>query len=444
MKTPIADFLREYSRAENLRFHMPGHKGRGGEISASDITEVSGADSLYEAAGIIKESESLAGEIFGATTFYSTEGSSLSIRAMLYLSLVCSDKKVKKPTILAGRNAHKTFISAAALLGFEVEWLTGCDSSYLCAPISAKEIADVLDEASEPPIALYLTSPDYLGNTLDIKEISEVCHARGVLLLVDNAHGAYLKFLEKSRHPIDLGADMCTDSAHKTLPALTGAAYLHISRALPQIFADTAKDALALFGSTSPSYLILSSLDELNALLADGFSEKLASHIENLDEIRLSLKNDGYTLFGDEPMKITIFAKDRGYTGKELAALLSDAKIVPEFFDKDFLVLMPTPSNTDEELFALRDALLKVKARKRIEERAPRLSLPRRVCSIREAMLSPAETVSLNEAVGRVLARATVSCPPAVPIAVPGEMIDENTLPVFKYYGTEKITVIKN
>lgn len=443
MKTPIADFLRAYSSEDRKRFHMPGHKGHGDAMRALDITEVDGADSLYSADGIIKESERIASEIFGAKSFYSTEGSSLAIRAMLYLATLRFDKKSKKPTILAGRNAHKVFISAAAMLDFEVEWISGEGASYLSCPITSAEVALALDSLDTLPVAVYLTSPDYLGNMLDISAIAEVCHERGVLLLVDNAHGSYLKFLKDSRHPIDLGADMCTDSAHKTLPALTGSAYLHISRSLPDVYARCAKDALALFGSTSPSYLILASLDELNATLASTFKDELSALICKLDGLKGELLTHGYTLAGDEPMKITISAKSYGYTGYELAAELAGARIIPEFYDNDFLVLMPTPSNTDEELSALSDALLAIPQRCEIKITAPALHTPERVCSIREAMLSPSEVVDLHLAVGRTLAVATVACPPAVPIAVPGEIIDEDTVRVFEYYKTEKLTVIK-
>ena len=139
-------------------------------------------------------------------------------------------------------------------------------------------LASALDELSaegRTPFGVYLTSPDYLGFVQDVAGLSAVCHAHGLPLLVDNAHGAYLHFLkEGSRHPIQLGADLCCDSAHKTLPVLTGGAYLHLG---PSVQADEAavRNALALFGSTSPSYLILQSLDAANAILADSFREKL-------------------------------------------------------------------------------------------------------------------------------------------------------------------------
>ena len=124
MNAPICDFVRAYAARQALRLHMPGHKGRGPlGVEALDITEIPGADSLYEASGVIRESEENASHLFGCPTLYSTEGSSLCIRAMLYLTLLHAKAQGRKPRIVAGRNAHKTFLSAAALLDLDVVWL---------------------------------------------------------------------------------------------------------------------------------------------------------------------------------------------------------------------------------------------------------------------------------------------------------------------------------
>ena len=421
---------------------MPGHKGIGGECERRDLTEVSGADSLYEASGIIKESEDNASGLFGSYTLYSTEGSSLAIRAMLYLAMLEAHTD-GRPTVLAARNAHKVFVSAAALLDFDVEWLIGDGSSYLWVNPSASEVAEKLDGMATKPIAVYLTSPDYLGNTSDIEGIAKVCKARGVLLLVDNAHGAYLAFTTPSMHPIALGADMCADSAHKTLPCLTGAAYLHIANTVSESVKARAKAALALFGSTSPSYLILESLDKANAYIEDGYREKLATFTDKLKGLRERLESVGYKTVGNEPMKLTLAPKSYGYTGYELADILTSAGIVPEFADPDFLVLMPTPEITEEELERLENVLTSLEKREKILTAAPILSLPKRRLSPREAILSDAERIAVKDAAGRVLADITVGCPPAVPIAVSGEEIDEKTVKIFEYYGIDHCTIVK-
>ena len=444
MKTPIFDFVRDYQKKSPERFHMPGHKGVGSSLCEGyDITEIDGADSLFDASGIIRESEKYASEIFGAHTFYSTEGSSLSIRAMLYLASLNARENGKEPLILAARNAHRAFISAAALIGFKTEWIYPEKSlSYLSAKIDIDALRRRFLEKDNLPTAVYLTSPDYLGNVEDISKIADVCHENGVLLLVDNAHGAYLKFLNPSRHPIDLGADMCCDSAHKTLHALTGSAYLHISKLLPESFTARAKAAMSLFASTSPSYLILSSLDKLNESLSN-FEEKLSSFLPKVEALQRKLSEQGFDFIGNEPLKLTLDAKKYGYYGFEIAEKLRSKNVYSEFYDRDYLVLMLSPDNSDESLEALFKALSEVQRREEILEKAPAFFKPEYKISPREAVFSPFERVAAKTSLGRILAEPAVFCPPAVPILVPGELIDEDALRVFEYYGIETLPVLK-
>jgi len=293
MNTPIADFVHLYASDGKARLHMPGHKGRAFlGCEAYDITEIAGADALYEADGIIAESEKNASSLFGtARTLYSTEGSSQCIRAMLCLCLTCRASGASD-TILAARNVHKSFVFAAALLGFRIQWLWPGQMTSLCAcEVSAAALEQALSSMDTPPAAVYITSPDYLGGMADIRALADVCHRHGTVLAVDNAHGAYLRFLSPSLHPMDLGADICCDSAHKTLPVLTGGAYLHISPSAPGAFAAQAKQAMALFGSTSPSYLTLASLDLCNAYIADSYAQQFESNeaetLENGKILRL-------------------------------------------------------------------------------------------------------------------------------------------------------------
>lgn len=438
METPICDFVRDYVNSETMRLHMPGHKGKDLlGMEALDITEIDGADSLYEASGIIRKSEENASGLFGCPTFYSTEGSSQCIRAMLYLAMLHAKEQGKRPLVAAGRNAHKTFLTGAALLDLDVLWMYPQEvGSYLSCNLTAQDVEAVLE--AEKPTAVYLTSPDYLGTVADIAGIANVCHRHGALLLVDNAHGAYLRFLEPSRHPMDLGADICCDSAHKTLPVLTGGAYLHCTDELR----DWAKNALALFGSTSPSYLILQSLDRANPYLVS-LTDRLKEFVPHVEAVKEKLAEKGYVLYGQEPLKITISAKPYGYTGQALARILLDSHVVCEFSDPDFLVLMLTPENTQAELDTLEDTLLSIPAKAPILEQPLRFHPGRRVCSPREAMLAPMETVPVAESEGRVLAAATVGCPPAVPIVVSGEQIDDHAMECFRYYGITHCSVMK-
>lgn len=437
MDTPICDFARRYAESDTLRLHMPGHKGIGFlGVEGLDITEIQGADSLYEADGIIRKSEENASRLFGCPTYYSTEGSSQCIRAMLYLALLHARQQGRKPLIAAGRNAHKTFLSGAALLDLEVAWLYPKGGSYLSCDVTAAELDEFLEQ--ENCAAVYLTSPDYLGNVVDISSIAAVCHRHGTLLLVDNAHGAYLRFLEPSRHPMDLGADLCCDSAHKTLPVLTGGAYLHTRR---DFSASQVKNALALFGSTSPSYLILQSLDAANVYL-ECYVNLLMEYIPAVIGLKARLAEHGYRLYGTEPLKITIQAKAFGYLGIELGEILRKKGMECEFSDPDFLVLMVTPETGTQGLNRLAQALLELPPKPPILCQPPLFRQGERVMSIREAVLSPSEIVPTTQSVGRVLAAATVGCPPAVPILVCGERVDEHSVSCFDYYGIDQCCVV--
>ena len=439
MKTPIYDFVKKYAEGDFVRAHMPGHKGisRLG-VESMDITEISGADSLYGADGIIKESEANASSLFGALTLYSTEGSSLSIRAMLAMIARYSSRNGKAVKILATRNAHKSFVYGASLLGIEVEWIYG--DSYLSYELDCDTIEKKVVEIK--PDAVYITSPDYLGRVADVARIAGICHNNGALLAVDNAHGAYLKFLVPSRHPIDLGADLVCDSAHKTLPVLTGGGYLHISKDAPTELLSYARSSMELFGSTSPSYLILESLDLCNRELAQGYAGKISSFAEVAKEYTEKLNTGGYFLVSKEPLKITIKAKKYGYYGYELGRALENLGIYPEFSDPDYLVLMLTP-DSEAEIARIADALLAIPRKPEIKEEPPRPSRLERAISPWEATLSPSESIPVLNSVGRILASASVGCPPAVPIAVLGERIDEKTRDAFIYYGIDRVTVVK-
>ena len=522
MKTPIVDFVNEYIAKDTVRMHMPGHKGvkhLGAE--AMDITEIKGADVLYHADGIIAESEANAAAIFGtARTVYSTEGSSLCIRAMLMLvTMLARSHGRQRAVIAAGRNAHKTFITAAGLMDADVRWMyangaaacegtdttTGSEAGLVSCRLSARDIEEHI--LSSKPDAVYITSPDYLGNVADIRAIAEVCHKHGCLLLVDNAHGAYLAVRERQeafaseennsctlkhgltlpdinpktvkkqtsdinarseedannsglrkkapadskcqkktgtlRHPIALGADLCCDSAHKTLPVLTGGAYLHIAHRAPSICVDVAEQAMSMFATTSPSYLILQSLDLANKLMTETMPARLAELREMTACLKQQLTAAGWELIGDESIKLTISAKPYGYIGDELADILREHNIEPEFSDPDYLVLMLSTDTSDSAIESLEEALLSISRRPAIQDKAPTPKPGIMGMSIRDALFSLSETIPVSEANGRILAEPGVTCPPAVPIAVCGELIDDNAIACFKYYGIDKVKVVK-
>lgn len=443
MKTPIVDFVSEYIDRGTSRFHMPGHKGVGAlGCEARDITEIDGADVLYSAEGIIRCSEDNATELFGtAHTFFSTEGSTLCIKAMLAIAMK-GRKSDTPPLVFAGRDAHKAFVYAAALLDFDIGWL-GCGEGHICSlEVSAAEVDEALAKAENKPFAVYITSPNYLGHIADVAGIAQVCKRHGVPLLVDNAHGAYLAFMRPCLHPIALGAAMCADSAHKTLPVLTGGAYLHISREHGEL-AERARSAMSLFASTSPSYLILQSLDMANRYICDGYRERLSECAERVCSVKSGLIARGWTLVGEEPLKIVIKTSDCGYTGSSFAEIMRSRNIECEFYDEEYVVFMITPENTGSEVEYLAKVIGGLEIMAPISREPTCVTLGRQAMSVRSAMLAPQETVDIDAALGRVCAAPAVSCPPAVPIAVSGEVITEQTVALFKRYGIKKIDVVK-
>ena len=441
MKTPIVSFLRSYQEKSPVRMHMPGHKGAGIlGFEEMDLTEIYGADELFAAEGIIKESEQNASSLFGCPTYYSTQRSTLCVQTMC--TILCQDAKSKgkKPKILAGRNAHRSFIHAAALLDFDIEWLYG-NSDYLSCKIHAEDLEKAIIESH--PTAVYLTNPDYLGNLLDIKSLASVCKKHNVLLAIDNAHGAYLRFLEPSLHPIDLGADLCCDSAHKTLPVLTGGAYLHLSESLNQVWKNDVKHFMEYFSSTSPSYLIMASLDATNEVLNTTFRNSLSECVRSVASLKNTLVQHGYTILSGEPMKITISTKEFGYTGNEIANLLMECDIYPEFYDSDYIVLMPSPYNTKDDLKRLETCLCGIERKPILINKPPKLEQSKKAMNVRQALFSSSITLDVSKSLGQVCSSVTVSCPPAILPVIPGEVISESSIEVMKYYGIETVRVVK-
>ena len=442
MDTPVCDFVAAYEKSGAARLHMPGHKGKGPlGCEGRDITEIAGADSLYEAAGVIAQSERSAAALFGSkTTFYSAGGSSQCIKAMLCLAL----QKSKSRVVLAARNVHKSFVHAAALLDADVRWLwPEGDYRLLACPVRPEQLEQALAALPEAPAAVYLTSPDYLGNVQPVSQLAKVCHAHGVPLLVDNAHGAYLHFLPEPAHPLDEGADLCCDSAHKTLPVLTGGAYLHLGHGLLEAEEGEVRAALSLFGSTSPSYLILQSLDACNRYLADEARPRLAECVKAVETLKADLAAQGWAVAEGEALKVTLRASERGWRGDALADFLRRKGVECEYADPDHLVLMVTPQNAPEDLEKVRAALAAAGQGSEAPQTPPQMARPCQVVPLREALLAPGEEVPVEAAVGRVCAAPTVACPPAVPVAVSGEEIGPDAAAVFRYYGIETVRVLR-
>lgn len=459
MNTPIADFVKKYAESHTIRAHMPGHKGISpysaeypfSESCKYDITEIKGADSLFEADGIIAESEKNASRIFGSSkTLYSTGGSTLCIQTMLALALKREGKK--RPAVIAARNCHRAFINACIFLDAEIIWLFPEyeNGSIVSGIITPEAVKHAFAEAEEKGLAVscvYMTSPDYLGRLTSLDEIAEETHSHGAKLLVDNAHGAYLRFVKDDcgipLHPLYHGADLCCDSAHKTLPVLTGGAYLHLGRNFHEEYEGQAKEIMSMFGSTSPSYLILQSLDLCNRYMSERISEDLAAMKKAMAAAKEMLSPFRY-IENTEPAKLTIYSLPSGLTGRELADRMRERGIECEYSDFTHAVLMFSPMSGEKDIISAAERIMTI-PQPRILIPPPDVNLirPKKIMTVREAAFSPSETIPAEKAVGRICARAYSCCPPGIAVIVGGEVFDESSVKILKNYSIFNVNVVK-
>ncbi len=453
MQTPICDFIRNYVENDITRFHMPGHKGTGFlGCEHLDITEVSGADDLFCPNGIILQSEKNASKLFQSRhTFYSVGGSSQSIKAMLYLAKMLSETtkngQACQSKIVAMRASHKSFFHGCALLGIQPVFInTSAEKTYYSSIIHAQELEKTLVEMREKPIGVFITTIDYLGNASNVKELSDVCKHHNIPLLADNAHGAYLQFMknEEYAHPLKLGADLCCDSAHKTLPVITGGAYLHVNKQTIFSFENYARNALSYFGSTSPSYLVLQSLDMCNKKLFDGYDREINNCALALDNLKNSLGAINIHAEKSDPLRLVINAENIGYSGEELLMLLREFKVEPEYADKTYVVFMVTPNNKGDDFERLYTFFKKLQIKKSFVKKPffKNYNEYDLVLSPRSAMMQPSEKLPVDKCLGKICAQVSVSCPPAVPIVICGEKITQKAIDTLIYYNVKYLDVV--
>ena len=427
MSAPLYDALVRHRNLGRASFHTPGHKNNPGalppDLYSLDFTELPDTDSLYDASGPILAAERLAAELFGtARTCLSAGGCTLCIQAMLRLAAP------KGGRVLCSRVIHRGAVNAMVLLGLEPVWAMPHD------------IVKTLD--GNPDVkAVYVTSPDYYGRLLDIASISAACKKRGVPLLVDNAHGTHLMFTEPKLHPLVLGASMTTDSAHKTLGVLTGGAWLQIGDAR---YAEDAKRAMALFGSTSPSYPVMASLDCAREWLRThpGVFVPLQHRVAAIRALALE-RGIALPEGPCDPTRVTLNTASVGLAGTRAAELFRTAGVEPEYADASFLVLIATPFNTPDDFRRVEHAVEGLPVGEPLP-RGPALPpLPPAGAGLREAVFAASETVALERSVGRLAAEAACPCPPGVPVVMPGERITKEAAEFLRRYGFFQIEVLK-
>lgn len=427
MPTPLYTALVNHRDLNRSSFHTPGHKNNPlslpQDLFSLDFTELPDTDSLFEADGPILEAERLAAKLFHAErTCISAGGCTLCIQAMLRLAAPDGGK------VVCSRVLHRSAVNAMALLDIQPVWaLPG-------------EIVSAVESHPDAK-AVYVTSPNYYGELLDIPAIARACRQADIPLLVDNAHGAHLMFTEPVLHPLALGASMTACSAHKTLNVLTGGAWLHIADSR---FADGAKDAMALFGSTSPNYAVMASLDLARAWL-EAHKGEYAALQQRVQKVRLAALEHGLSLPSgpSDPTRITLNTASIGLSGTAAAEIFRGAGVEPEYADGAHVVLIATPFNTESDFARLEDAIDLLPARSPLPGTPELPPLPPVKTALREAVFSAAETVLLEDALGRVAAQAACPCPPGVPVVMPGEEITKDVLRFLQGYGFFSIKVLK-
>lgn len=442
MEEHLLSRLEALCQSDTLPMHMPGHKRNllapylralGAQL---DITEIDGFDNLHAPSGILRQAQARAARLWGAEeSYFLVGGSSAGILAGLYAAANRGDE------VLIARNAHKSVFHALELCGYRPHFFlppripeTGLFGSV--TPAQAQAMLDSYPQAK----LLLLTSPTYEGVISDIAGIARVCHQRGVILLVDEAHGAHLGL--GGGFPggaVQGGADLVVQSLHKTLPSLTQTAILHRSgsRVSPQHL----RHALAVFQSSSPSYLLLASMDSCVALLEDrpDLLSAWRAHLRAFDQETRSLSHL-QLLFRDH-LPAQVYAYDpgklllrAGRPGWELASLLREkAHIELEMSDHRYALAMTGLGDTAATLHYLAQALQALDPSlppcREFPPEAP-LTLPEPVLLPGEALQAPIEFVPQQAAIGRVSAEYVWAYPPGIPLLIPGERIQTLLPPV--------------
>ncbi|MBC8536275.1 DegT/DnrJ/EryC1/StrS family aminotransferase [Feifania hominis] len=430
-KTPLYDLLVDYTKKTSVRLHMPGHGGQLHEamkvlstITPFDVTELPATDNLYAPGGPIAEAEELARELFGSrVSVFCAGGATLALQTALLLA------GGEGAALLVDRRCHQSVFHAMALLDQHPHWLYP-EGDDPCAQVLSAQALESLAAAHPEASAVVVTSPTYYGVRSDIAALADVAHRHGMALVVDNAHGSHLIALGGGElHPIRQGADYVIDSAHKTLPALTGAAYLHANApCTPQ----SCKAAMALFGSTSPSFPILASLDLARAFLADRPQafERLRGLILDLRELLecaagLCFDCGGYESEGArllDPLRMVLRLPGRA---KELFSELSRRGIRFEMADRDHLVGIPSALLEEDALLTAGRAVMEVAAKLPATADSVSSSMLQfeTIYSPRKAVFCAKKVVQLSQSEGLIAAQMLTPYPPGVPVICPGERI---------------------
>lgn len=419
-----------HAASERRSGHMPGHKGHAPfgpcDLYALDTTEIPVTDDLYCPESGIAEAQRLYAEAAGAgATLFLHNGSTVGIHVMLQLWAREGD------TVLLPRNAHLSAANACAIGGLRAVWIPVTQEADGFCHVREEAVLDALQEHPEAK-ALLLTRPDYYGAAMPIRRIVARAHAMGIRVVVDEAHGAHYPWLDTIPSAGAEGADAWVQSVHKTLPGLTASAVLHLR---DQAERHQALRLLRREQTSSPSFILLRSIDDSRAYMDSCGCERLRLLAEKVAALRERLPQYGYadayalwrhTGMSFDPTRLVIEAPQGG---RALAQALADQGIDAELADHRRVVLILSVMTEDDDLNAIEKALASIPA---VPARIPALpalpALPEKSLEIRAAAYAPCEPVPFAEATGRVAAQSAGLYPPGVPLVVPGERIPTHVI----------------
>ena len=413
--------LKEHALGSFASFHMPGHKGvkpdgiLPPELYGFDVTELPFSDELFEAEGAIAQLEADASRLFGSgATLVSPFGATSCIQVMTAIAAA-------KGKLLIPRNSHYSVFNAVGLCGAEAALLTPEQSGATPAGVVSPEAVEAAFKADGGISALFLTSVDYYGYVADVAAFSAVCRKHKKLLLIDNSHGAHLRFTEGWKHPLECGADIVTDSIHKTLPAMTGSALLHFAD--PTLAAE-GKKLMKRFCSSSPSYPIMLSIAAAIGWASEEGEKAYNALAERLGRLKADIEAYGFRVLRGEPCRFYVTGGEAGLSGAEISARLAEFGCVPEFADEDGALLMFSPMNTEEELSRLTGVFIGAERKNAVLPKPARRDIiPRRAMSVADAFRAECECVPPEESAGRIAAECIGVYPPGLPSVITGEYI---------------------
>lgn len=435
MKTSTLDFLLQHAAEDPVSFHMPGHKGaqlyrRFGydnflnNIMDCDITEIPGADNLFQREGILKETCDTYGKLYGVEHSYMLiNGTSGGIIAAILAGVE------EGGTLIMARNCHKSVFNALGLGGMQPAYIYPelIEEYGISGEVTPAEVERALTENPEAG-AVILPSPNYYGICSDIRSIAEVVHKHGKILIVDQAHGAHLKWLGGPECAEDAGADIVINSIHKTLGSFTQSAVLNLNSKLVDRY--LLEDKLQAIQSTSPSYLLMTSLDINAKLLTEHRESLIGDWNRNLDFAYEELaKIPDLRVVGGldnlDRSKINLDTTAWGITASELEEMLMEKSIYCELTTGNILMLMTGIGNKRSDFEKLLAALKEIRAGLVVPEE-PAAATAGRLPGRKEIFPIPKKKkrVKLEEAAGLICAGSIIPYPPGIPLICPGEKME--------------------